>query len=347
MAGSTNTLSWPLVARVASRVAGTYPLEGTYHEARLADQAPDMVRRASQLVAAETGLVTPGQPEVAVVSRAAWAGANVASMSVLLAPAQERLAGERGIGAVVADRLVAVELGTVLGLLSRRVLGQYELVLPTADGGSGDTVMLVGANLLALERQHEFRPAEFRFWVALHECTHRAQFVGVPWLRDYFLSLVAELVASAVPEPGRLARIATEVRRASAAGEPLLDDTGLFGLFASAEQRQILDKVQALMSLLEGHGHVVMDRIGARELVTQQRMSAVLKMRRQDPRTARLMRLLGMEMKLKQYDDGAAFIHAVERHAGFGSLDRAWQSQEQLPTIDEIEEPVRWLERVA
>ena len=253
-------------------------------------------------------------------------------MAALIAPAQRRLGEQSGVGSALADRIVSLELGAVLGLLSRRVLGQYELVLPTADGGPGDTVMLVGANLLAMERQHEFRPAEFRFWVALHECTHRAQFIGVPWLREYFLSLVGELVDTAVPESGRLQRIAAEMRRASAAGEPLIDDTGLFGLFASAEQRQVIDKVQALMSLLEGHGHVVMDRIGARTLVTQRRMSSVLRTRRQDPRTARFLRLIGMEMKLKQYDAGAAFIRAVERQSGFDTLDRAWAGPEMIPT---------------
>ena len=342
-----SAVSWALVNRVAARLAGSYPLEGTYHEARLAAQAPELVQRASELVTAETGLATPGQPEVAVVTRADWAAANATSMAALIAPAQRRLGEQSGVGSALADRIVSLELGAVLGLLSRRVLGQYELVLPTADGGPGDTVMLVGANLLAMERQHEFRPAEFRFWVALHECTHRAQFIGVPWLREYFLSLVGELVDTAVPESGRLQRIAGEMRKASAAGEPLIDDTGLFGLFASAEQRQVIDKVQALMSLLEGHGHVVMDRIGARTLVTQRRMSSVLRARRQDPRTARFLRLIGMEMKLKQYDAGAAFIRAVERQSGFDTLDRAWAGPEMIPTITEIGEPGRWLERVA
>lgn len=341
------TVEWPLAARVATRLAGRYPLEGTYHEARLAVQAPGMVRRAAELVAAETGLVATGNPDVAVVSRSDWAEANIRSFSVLLGPAQERLGAQAGVGGVVAARVVALEMGAVLGLLSRRVLGQYELVLPTADGGTGDTVMFVGANLLALERQHEFRPAEFRFWVALHECTHRAQFVGVPWLRDYFLGLVGELVARAVPEAGRLQRIAGELRAAASSGEPLVDERGLFGVFASPEQRETIDRVQALMSLLEGHGHVVMDRIGERELVTQQRMSQVLKLRRQDPRTATLMRLVGLEMKLKQYEAGASFIAGVERHAGWPTLDRVWQGPENLPTLDEIDNPVRWLERVA
>jgi len=282
-----------------------------------------------------------------VVSRRQWAEANISSFSILMGPVEERLGRHRGIGRSVAGRLMATELGAVLGLLSRRVLGQYELVLPTSDGSSGDILMFVGANVLAIERLHEFRPDEFRFWVALHECTHRLQFMAVPWMRDYFLGLVDELVASSKPEDGRVSRVREEMRAASAEGRPLLDEKGLFGLLASPAQRQIIDRVQALMSLLEGHGHVVMDRIGARELLTQERMSRVLKARRQDQRTMMFMRAVGLEMKMRQYELGASFVSGVEQHAGWAALDAAWQGPDNLPTLDEIENPVLWLERVA
>lgn len=343
---SPTSPDWKLAGRVAGRMAGSYALEGTYHESRFASQAPDLVRRASVLVEAETGLAAPGEPEVAVVSRAGWIDNNIASFSTLLAPAQEKLKDQSGLGARVARRVVAIEMGAVLGMLARRVLGQYELVLPTSDGRDGDTVLFVGANVLEMERRHEFRPDEFRFWVALHECTHRLQFRGVPWLRPYFLDLISELVSSATPEPGRMARVAGELREASNSGRPVLDEAGLFGIFASPKQRKVIGRVQALMSLLEGHGHVVMDRIGARELVTQQRMSNVLKARRQDPRTAMFMRLVGLEMKLRQYELGAAFIEGIERHSGWQTLDRAWEGPHNLPTMAEIENPVLWLERV-
>ena len=341
-----SSIDWRLATRVAARMAGTYPLAGTYHETRFASQAPEMVDRASEMVAAETGLSAAGVPEVAVVSRREWVDNNVASFATLLGPAEEKLRSQTGLGSRIARRVVAIEMGAVLGLLSRRVLGQYELVLPTSDGRDGDTVLFVGANVLQMERRHEFRPDEFRFWVALHECTHRLQFLGVPWLRPYFLDLVSKLVSSAVPEPGRVARVAGELREASAPGEPLVGEAGLCGVFATPGQREVLEQVQALMSLLEGHGHVVMDRIGARELVTQERMSNVLKARRQDPRTAMLMRLVGLEMKLRQYELGARFVSGVERHAGWAALDRAWDGPEQLPTLPEIENPVLWLERV-
>ena len=133
-----------------------------------------------------------GTGDVAVVGRTGWVENNVASFSALLAPAEKKLGSETGIGAAMAGRIMGAEMGAVLGFLARRVLGQYELVLPSADGDNGDTVLFVGPNLLKMERDHAFRPADFRFWVALHECTHRLQFTGVPWLRDYFAARAPE-----------------------------------------------------------------------------------------------------------------------------------------------------------
>ena len=338
---------WPLAVRIATKIAGNYPLEGTYHDSLFARQAPELVSRADELVAAETRLPSVGMPEVAVVTRKTWVENNVGVFAKMLAPAEERLAGSNGLTGAASERIVAAELGALLGMLSRRVLGQYEMVLPTGDSEAGDVVMFVGANVLWMERMSELRPSEFRFWVALHECTHRLQFVGVPWLRDYFLELVGQLVATAVPEPGRLARVARELRSSSAAGEPIVGEAGLMGIFATPEQRGVIDQVQALMSLLEGHGHVIMDRIGGRTMVSQQRMSSILQRRRQDPRTAAFFRLVGLEMKMKQYEMGARFVNAVERDAEWETLDLAWRSAEHLPTLEEIKEPTKWLQRVA
>lgn len=334
-------INWDLAVKVAARFAGTYPLEDTYHIDLLAREAPAVVARAAEMVEAETGLAASGEPTVEVVTRKQWAETNVAVFSQLLAPAEEKIKKANAL----ASRVVAAEMGAVLGFLSRKVLGQYELVLP-GKGESGDVVYLVGANVLAMERQHQFRPSEFRLWIALHECAHRLQFVGVPWLRGYFLELVGELVASAVPEPGKWARIVAEVRKATDQGEPIIGETGLFGLFASTSQKDLLERVQALMSLLEGHGHVVMDRIGRRELASQQRMSAVLRQRRKDPRTATFLRLTGLEMKMRQYEQGEKFVLKVEREAGWSALDRVWENPESLPSLAEINDPTSWLSRV-
>jgi putative hydrolase len=119
------------------------------------------------------------------------------------------------------------------------------------------------------------------------------------------------------------------------------------GLFASPEQTEVLNEIQGLMCLLEGHGHVVMDRIGGRILTSQARMAALLKARRSDPKTAAFFRLTGLEMKVRQYELGERFVLAVEREAGWSALDRAWIGPEFIPHASEIEDPARWLARTA
>ena len=337
--------------RLVSRLAGTYPLAETYHLGALRADMDTLTGEASFVVRDATGLQPAGAPEVSVIGRSEWIERNVATFEHMTAPARERLRerlsdSERGErAAAMADRFFRTETSAVLGVLSRKVLGQYELVLPT--GEDGDNVAYVGPNVLQIERTHQFNPREFRYWVALHELTHRAQFQGVPWMRQYFLGLVEELVSLAQPESGRLARVAAEMARRRSEGSPLVDDRGLFGLFATPEQSELIDRIQALMSLLEGHGHVVMDRVGRERLRTQERMSRALKSRRQDARTAAFFRITGLEMKLKQYELGEQFVLAVEREAGWEAVGLAFRGAGSLPSLEEIKAPSKWLARVA
>ncbi len=346
------TTSRPGRGRLSDRLAGTYPLAETYHWTSLEEEMGRVTDEVSEIVPAATGLALPGSPQTLVIGRSQWIERNVASFSHLTEPArrklEERIAGTGSssqAAAAMAERVMNAETRAVLGVLARRVLGQYELVLPT--GEEGDVVAYVGPNILQMERTHQFKPAEFRFWVALHELTHRGQFQGIPWMRDYFMSLVTELVELSRPEPGMLGRVIEELGKRRASGRPLVDERGLFGLFASPEQNAVVDKVQALMSLLEGHGHVVMDRVGETRLRSQARMSRVLKGRRTDRRTAAFFRLTGLEMKLKQYKQGERFVLAVEREAGWDSIRVAFRGASSLPTLAEIEQPRAWLERVA
>lgn len=165
-------------------------------------------------------------------------------------------------------------------------------------------------------------------------------------MRGYFMGLVRELVESSATDEHRISRFVSEIRSARREGRPIVDERGLLGVFASSGQREALDRVQALMSLLEGHGHVVMDRLGERILPGQRRMSASLKARRSDQKTALFFRLTGLEMKMRQYEAGERFVKAVEREAGWWALDAAWSDPEALPDLAEVEDPSRWLRRV-
>lgn len=346
------TASRPGRGRFSNRLAGTYPLAETYHAASLTEEMERVTKEVSGIVPEATGLNLPGSPTTVVIDRSAWMDRNVATFSHLTEPARRKLEErmrERGTrnqsAAAIAERVMAAETRAVLSILARRVLGQYELVLPT--GEQGDTVAFVGPNILQMERTHQFKPAEFRYFVALHELTHRAQFQGIPWMRDYFLGLVTDLVETSQPDSGVIGRVIDEITSRRATGRPILDERGLLGLFGSPEQNAVVDKVQAMMSLLEGHGHVVMDRVGAERLRSQERMSRVLKGRRHDKRTAAFLRLTGLEMKLKQYKLGEKFVLAVEREAGWDTIHIAFRGAGSLPTLNEIENPAKWLRRVA
>ncbi|MFQ5967176.1 MAG: zinc-dependent metalloprotease, partial [Acidimicrobiia bacterium] len=112
-------IPWPLTVRVAGRVAGRHPLEGTYHMDLLADQAPELMGRAAELVSQETGLEGFGTPEVVVATRQEWAGANVDFLARVLGPAEERLFHRFGdtdlvrrAASAASARLVGAEMGT-------------------------------------------------------------------------------------------------------------------------------------------------------------------------------------------------------------------------------------------
>ena len=342
----SDELPWPFAGRVAGLIAGEGELALSYHFEHLASTLPSVVADASAMVTEATGLELPGAPAVAVVSRRDWVERNLGGFTKMVEPGLEatRVGDPDAPGAAVARRLVAAEIGALLGFLSKRVLGQYELVLPSED--DADSIAFVGGNVLSMERSNQFSPSDFRMWIALHETAHRAQFKGIPWMRDYFQGLIGEMVETSKITRGRLRRMATRVRDARREDEPIIDERGIMGFVATPAQSETLDRIQALMSLLEGHGHFVMDRIGERVLTSQSRMSAILKRRRNDPRVEALYRLTGIQMKMKQYEEGEEFIVAVEKLASFDLLDVAWEGPEYLPTLAEIRDPRSWVERV-
>jgi coenzyme F420 biosynthesis associated uncharacterized protein len=216
-----------------------------------------------------------------------------------------------------------------------------------AEPGIGDAVYYVGANVLGLEKRFAFRPRDFRLWIAIHEVTHRAQFTGVPWMRAHFLGLVRQAFDLVDPDPRTVIRAITKAVDEIRAGRNPLDDGGVVGLFASPEQRGVLSQVQALMSLLEGHGNVVMDDLGSRHVVGQERMSRVLQTRRQQRGiTSAIHKVLGLEQKMRQYEVGEKFVRGVIEIGGPRAIDHAWVSPENLPVLDELDNPAAWLARV-
>ncbi len=204
-------------------------------------------------------------------------------------------------------------MGLVLGWMATRVLGQYDLLLAEGED-TGGVVSYVGPNVVALERRHNFPAKQFRLWIALHEVTHRCQFTGVPWLRPHFLSLVDEAMSGVAPDPRRFADALRRAAAAVRAGKNPLEEAGMLGLVAPPEQLEVIDRIQAMMSLLEGHGDITMDRAGHDAVPDAEMFARVLRERRRRASlpSRLLQQLVGIEAKMRQYEAGEQFIRAVE-----------------------------------
>lgn len=345
-------IDWGIAERVAVRVGGRDPFEHSYHYASLAPDFAELTQEAEQLVAEATGLRSLSGPARAkVTDRAGWVHANIRSFSRLLRPVTDKLDERiaRSKLSPFARRATGAELGALLGWMSARVLGQYDLlVIEDEDPEEQDVVYFVGPNVLALEKRFAFPPREFRLWLALHEVTHRAQFTGIPWMRGHFLGLVERTLDSVDPDPKRLLDALKRVADGVREGRNPLDDGGIVALLASPEQSAVLQQVGGLMSLLEGHGDVTMDRAGEGRIPSAERFSRVLRQRRRSigPGARLLQRLIGLEAKMNQYEQGEQFIAAVEAEGGPELLNRAFSAPEMLPNLAEIRAPRDWINRV-
>jgi coenzyme F420 biosynthesis associated uncharacterized protein len=356
--GTADPVAWDLAAKVAARVAGRDPFASSYLYESLQPDFDELTAEAEELVAAETGLrPLTGPARARVTDRAGWVQANIASFRRLLRPVLQRLEEKLSLSASspvgrmvqpVGRVVTGAQLGTLLGWMSTRVLGQYDLLLMEEDRPEDqDIVYYVGPNILALEKRFAFPPREFRLWIALHEVTHRAQFTGVPWMRAHFLSLVEGSVAAADPDPRRFLEAIFRAIDLVRQGRNPLDD-GLMALLATPEQAAVLEQVQGLMSLLEGHGDITMDRAAADRIPGAERFSRVLRQRRQESRGAArlLQQAIGLEAKMRQYEAGERFIAAVEAAGGTDLFRRVWEAPERLPSLAEIREPVQWIDRM-
>jgi coenzyme F420 biosynthesis associated uncharacterized protein len=301
-----------------------------------------------------TGL-TPREaiPPAEAVSRSEWAEINVDSLARLLGPVSDRLAGRLdGAGPLsgplraAAGATMAAEVGLVLGYMSQRVLGQYELSLLEPE--LQPRLLFVAPNLARTLAEHDLDRDSFLGWIVLHELTHVLQFSGVPWLRAHLGSLLRDYLAT----------VEVRIERGAAGGLPALPNPtrliemfregGLIALVQSREQRDIMDRVQSAMSVVEGYSEHTMDVVGKRTLPAYEGLRDAMEQRRRSRSAPErvLQRLLGFDLKMRQYELGKRFCDTVVEERGIELLNRVWERPEALPTPAELESPATWVARV-
>jgi coenzyme F420 biosynthesis associated uncharacterized protein len=340
-------VDWALARRIAGLAAGQ-GAEGAppFDAAVLSAEMEGPVASYTRLA-----LASP-TPSAEVVSRAAWAAVNLDTLSHILDPVAARLDDRLGFAGPLAGALragaaatFAAEAGLVMGYLSSRVLGQYDVSL--LGGDTEPRLLFVGSNLDSAVRDLDVDADSFGRWICAHELTHVFQFQGVPWLREYMSGLLRRYVAT----------LEVRIESGSAGGLPSLPDParlveafregGLAALVQSPEQRELMDEIQAAMSVIEGYSEHVMDAIAAEVIPEHERLREAMDRRRRSRSAPQriIERLLGFDVKLRQYELGKKFADAVVELGGIEALNRVWVSPEALPSSDELQHPGQWLKR--
>jgi coenzyme F420 biosynthesis associated uncharacterized protein len=349
-------VDWPRAERLAAARLGRAP--GALDAAeiqRSAARYDEAMRRIVPALEAELGAPLPGVVERhSAVSRAEWASANLVVFRQLYGHI-ERALGERmrpregslGEGlAALANRAVATQqIAIVLAYLGTRVLGQYDIALLSAEATPGQ-LLFVEENIRATARSLRVPLDDFRTWVALHETTHAFEFEAHPWLRPYLADRMERQLAGFVDDArvvsvGGIGRMLGRIRNRG--GGSLLES------LLEPEQRRLFRETQTVMSLLEGFGDWVMDRVGASFLPDVRMLRERFEERRGQPRRGLdgiMARLMGMDLKLAQYRRGERFVAGVAEAGGPGAVAHLWDGPHALPTEAEMTDPGAWVRRV-
>ncbi len=336
-------VDWELARRIATAAAGD--ASSFVAPASLAEQAA----AARDQVVTATGLEPAGPiPEVEWVGRGEWIEANLATMRSMLGPALEKAGGDGGGGLIggAGGTLAAAEIGGLLGLFSRRVLGQFELDLLNPE--RAPRLLLVAPNLDHAARTLQVDREAFIAWVTLHEVTHAVQFGAVPWLRERLGGALRELLGLLDVKPDARALLRLDLDELRTMAESVREG-GLLGVVMGPERRELLDRVQGTMGLVEGHAEWAMDHAAEGVLADVDGLRSKMDRRRadRDPLLKILDRLLGFDLKLRQYTQGREFCDAVVSARGREGLRDVWAAPEHAPSTAELADPPAWLTRTA
>jgi coenzyme F420 biosynthesis associated uncharacterized protein len=351
-------VDWKLAARTAKALAPAPPdIEAEAAEAAVAQLRAD-VDIAAGHVAELTRLQEPPVAALTrVVDRDGWIDVNTAGMDAVLTKVGEKLTkgNEPGpLARAVGGRATGVQAGALIAFLSGKILGQFEF-FARPEG----QLLLVAPNIVSVERSLRVDPADFRLWVCLHEVTHRVQFTAVPWMREHLVAQIDALTSELEADPDVLrdrlkdavktlrGRREADPEGADASGAP--GAGGLLGALATPEQRAIVDRMTAFMSLVEGHAEYVMNAVSSDVIPTQKTIERRFGARRRkggSPVDRVLRKLLGLDAKTRQYVEGSAFVRQVVDRVGLDAFNAVWTSPDTLPTRPEISAPADWVARV-
>jgi len=341
-------VDWQFAGTVGAKLTRPGPPASEYTRRQAIEELARASRTAEGPVRDVTGLsVDTPVPDARIVDRQEWVRAASDSMRTMIGASD-------GPAHPVTGRVAGAQTGAVLAFVSSGILGQYDPFAQNdpAVGPAGGCLLLVYPNVIAVERQLRLAPSDFRLWVCLHEVTHRVQFTANPWLSQYMSQSLGVLTADRDDDFGQVAARLSQFLKDRRTVDPGPHDAGVLGFLRAVQsepQREALDRLLVLGTLLEGHADHVMDAVGPTVVPSVQLIRHRFDDRRQrkQPPLQRVLRaLLGVDAKIRQYTRGKAFVDHVVERVGMARFNTVWSGPETLPLPAEIEKPQQWIDRV-
>lgn len=354
--GAPKLLDWRKVQGIARQIIKEEPAARGWHESWEAYYR-DMVARCYPLITEEMGRELPVPLDrIQAFTRTEWIDANIENFGQLFEHIEaiyRRVQPPNSMGTIlmgdVSQTVLSSQLGILLGYLARRVLGQYDLSLLGKEPVTTGRLYFVEPNINGVVTELGLDPDDFRLWIALHETTHAYEFEAYPWVRDYFNSLLEEYFSYISDDlvkygngMGGLSSLIDRARSNLSNGDSWIESV------MSAEQRELFNKLQALMSIIEGYSNYIMNAVGERLLPSYNTIKERIEQRasRRSSAEKLFIRITGLALKMEQYRLGETFINAVVEKRGVEVANLVWEGPEKLPTLEELRDPNRWIARV-
>ena len=249
----------------------------------------------------------------------------------------------------LSPMMMGMAAGSMVGHLSTRSFGQYDLPIPRP---AGDDLLVLVPTIDEFGREWSLEPDDLRLWVCLHEVTHHAV-LGVPHVRAQLERLLQDFVAGFHTDPNalenRLGDIDPTTMSDLAGIQQLFSDPEvLLGAMRSPAQDALLPRLDALVAVIVGYVDHVMDGIGATLVASYDQVTEAMRRRRVEAAESDryVEQLFGLQLSQDRYDRGATFVDGVVERAGEAALERLWHSERELPTPAELDAPGLWLARI-
>ena len=358
----------PLQWDVARQVALMTATHGTNTEANVEPASRISVERLAPIaemhVRESTGIDLGSANSVQVVNRSMWThlaleaykpmfhnlAASLSSAPATVDESDDPMANMfASLNKMIAPAMMGMSVGTMVGQLSLRAFGQYDLPVPRDTSGG---VLIVAPNIEAFASDWSISTDDMRMWVLIQEFTSHSILTRDP-VRHTLTEMLGRYISGFRPNPDALMDRLSNVELGTddpmkAMQKFLTDPSILLGAVRSSAQEQLAPELDVIVAAVIGYVDHHVDQVAEKLLGTDSRIAEAVRRRRVEasPQDTFVEQLLGLKLSIAQVQRGTEFVQGVVERAGATALTQLFARPGNLPTPNELVAPGLWLARL-